>query len=224
MITLIIPYLNERENFNLIKNNLLFFKKNKHLVVDGNSKDKSFLIFKKNKINFITTKPNRGLQQFKGAKKSNTKWLFFLHADVLLSKNNIHDMENFMDSNDLDKVGYFKISYNKKSVMAYLISSWANLRTLIFKLPFGDQGLIISREYYFKLGGHTNQKIMEDLELILKVPKKNRIFLKSKIITSYRAYEKKGGLIQGAIHLLCQLMFFLKFNKKYIYYIYGCHE
>ena len=44
-------------------------------------------------------------------------------------------MENFVDSNDLDKVGYFKISYNKKSVMAYLISSWANLRTLIFKLP-----------------------------------------------------------------------------------------
>ena len=105
--------------------------------------------------------------------------------------------------------------------MANLISCWANLRSKIFRLPFGDQGLIISRNYYFKLGGHSNEKIMEDLDLILKVPKKNRILFNSKVSTSFRRFEKNGILLQGFIHLLCQSMFLLNFKKKLIYKVYN---
>ena len=89
MITLIIPCLNEKSNINLIIKNIKLFSKKKHLIVDGGSNDNSKELYKKNKINFITTFPSRGLQQKKGAEKSNTEWLFFLHADTELNIKNI---------------------------------------------------------------------------------------------------------------------------------------
>ena len=65
---------------------------------------------------------------------------------------------------------------------------------------------------------------MEDLEFILKVPKKNRILLNSKISTSFRKFEKNGILLQGFIHLLCQSMFLMNFKKKLIYKVYNFYD
>ena len=101
----------------------------------------------------------------------------------------------------------------KKIFGQILISCWANLRSKIFRLPFGDQGLIISRYYYFKLGGHSNEKIMEDLELILRVPKKIEFCLIQKFQLLLEEFEKNGILLQGFIHLLCQSMFLLNLKK-----------
>ena len=150
MITVIIPCLNERDNINLIKKNIGLFNNCKHIIVDGSSRDTSRVAFIKEKLNFIVTEPSRGLQLRKGAEKSNTKWLLFLHADTKLNKKNISDIHSFMLDKNSFKVGFFKIRYRNKLILANLISNWANFRTKIFKLPFGDQGLLISRYYYFK--------------------------------------------------------------------------
>ena len=96
-----------------------------------------------------------------------------------------------MSGRNTFKAGFFKLEYRKKKFWANLISFWANLRSKIFRLPFGDQGLIISRYYYFKLGAHSKEKIMEDLEFILRVPRKNRILFNSKVSTSFRRFLKK---------------------------------
>ena len=224
MITVIIPCLNERDNINLIKQNIELLNNCKHIIVDGGSRDSSRVAFFKQKLNFILTEPSRGLQLRKGAEASNTKWLLFLHADTKLNKKNISDIYSFMLDKNTFKVGFFKVRYRNNLILANLISNWANFRTKIFKLPFGDQGLLISRYYYFKLGGHPKEKIMEDLEFILKVPKKNRLLLNSKISTSFRKFQKNGILLQGIIHLLCQIMFLLNFKKKIIYKIYKKNE
>ena len=224
MITIIIPCLNEKKNIKLIKKNLSLFNRSNHIIVDGKSRDNSRTVYYKEKLNFIITAPSRGLQLKKGAEESNTKWLLFLHADTKLNKKNILEIYNFMSGRNTFKVGFFKLSYRKKNFFANLISCWANLRTKIFRLPFGDQGLIISRYYYFKLGAHSKEKIMEDLEFILRVPKKNRILFNSKISTSFRKFEKNGILLQGFIHLLCQSMFLMNFKKKLIYKVYNFYD
>ncbi len=224
MITVIIPCLNERANINLIKQNIGMFNNCKHIIVDGSSRDVSRAAFKKEKLNFIVTEPSRGLQLRKGAEASNTKWLLFLHADTKLNKKNISDIYSFMLIKNTFKVGFFKIKFRNKLFLANLISNWANFRTKIFKLPFGDQGLLISRYYYFKLGGHPKEKIMEDLEFILKVPKKNRLLLNSKISTSFRKYQKNGIFLQGITHLFCQIIFLLNFKKELIHKIYKKNE
>jgi hypothetical protein len=65
---------------------------------------------------------------------------------------------------------------------------------------------------------------MEDLEFILRVPKKNRILFDSKISTSFRKFEKNGIILQGFIHLLCQSMFLLNLKNKLIYKVYNFYD
>ena len=221
MITVIIPCLNEKSNIGTIKKNIFFFKNKKHLVVDGKSNDSSEILYKINNINFITTSASRGLQQKKGAENSNTEWLFFLHADTELSNENITELNKFIENpKNKKKVGYFHFFFREKKIGVKVISEWVNFRTKFFKLPFGDQGLLISRDFYFKLGGHSNLIVMEDLEFILKVPRKDRVFLKTGVQTSFRRFEKNGFILQGIIHIICQIMFLLNFNKQLITKIY----
>ena len=118
------------------------------------------------------------------------------------------------------KVGFFK---TEKKIFGKFNFFLGKFGTKIFRLPFGDQGLI-SRYYYFKLGAHTKENIMEDLEFILRVPKKNRILFNSKISTSFRKFEKNGILLQGFIHLLCQSMFLLNLKNKLIYKVYNFYD
>ena len=78
MITLIIPCYNEENNITNIKKNILLFKNNDHLIVDGGSCDASVKLYKKFKFNFIKTTKSRGFQQKKGAEYATSKWLFFV--------------------------------------------------------------------------------------------------------------------------------------------------
>ena len=65
---------------------------------------------------------------------------------------------------------------------------------------------------------------MEDLEFIIKVPKKNRILLNSYISTSFKRYKRNGLILQGIVHLFCQIMFFLNVSNKLIYKVYKKYE
>ena len=126
-----------------------------------------------------------------------------------------------MIAENIYKAGFFKLKYKNKKFLAKIISNWANFRSGIFKLPFGDQGLLISRYYYFKLGAHPETPIMEDLEFILKVPKNKRLLLKSEVSSSFRRFEKNGILLQGLTNILCQIMFMLNIKKNTINKIYN---
>ena len=46
------------------------------------------------------------------------------------------------------KAAVFKLKINNRHIFARIIENLANIRTKIFSLPYGDQGLLISKEYY----------------------------------------------------------------------------
>ena len=140
MITIIIPCLNEKKNIKLIKKNLSLFNRSNHIIVDGKSRDNSRIIYYKEKLNFIITAPSRGLQLKKELRKVIPNGFYFYMQILKLNKKNILDIYNFMSDRNAFKAGFFKLSYRKKNFLANLISCWANLRTKIFRLPFGDQG------------------------------------------------------------------------------------
>tara|TARA_A100001015_G_scaffold312145_1_gene416730 strand:- start:847 stop:1515 length:669 start_codon:yes stop_codon:yes gene_type:complete len=220
MLSLVIPTLNEEKNIDNIKNIAKYFHKFQIIIVDGGSSDSTIKKLKKCKFDIFFSSPNRGKQMRIGAEKSKGKWLLFLHADCILNMNNVIDIENFLKNKDKNYVGYFKLKFNSKSIYAVLISFWANLRTKIFRLPFGDQGLIIGKKEYFSLGSHKEIKLMEDLDFITRVRFKRKVLLNSYIITSFEKYKKNGIFRQGGKHLLCQILFFLGIDNETIFKIY----
>ncbi len=45
------------------------------------------------------------------------------------------------------------------------LAAWANLRTDLLCLPYGDQGLLLRRIDYDEAGGYPDQPLMEDVAL-----------------------------------------------------------
>lgn len=207
-ISLIIPTLNEEYNISKILRNINVLKSNEVTIVDGGSKDNTKKLLKKYRV--FDCIPSRGKQLALGAKKSNEKWLLFLHADTILNNQNVLEIDNFISKNPYYKVAYFKLNFDNREVAAYLISLWANLRTLIFKLPFGDQALLISKKYYKEIGGFSLIPIMEDLEFIIRIPKKNKFLLSSSIITSFSKYKNNGVFMHSLQNITKQIKFFIR--------------
>jgi len=105
-------------------------------------------------------------------------------------KSEIKDVENF--------VYFFKFKINNEKIIYRFLELFVNLRSFIFKDPYGDQGLIINRKTYFKNKGYKKIPLMEDLDFIKRL--KNNVQLKMlniPIYTSSRKWEKTNIIFQA---------------------------
>ena len=209
-ISLIIPTLNEKENFSKVKNNIELLNSKEVFIIDGNSSDKTISTFSSLRKKIIISSPSRGVQLHLGAQNAQENWFLFMHADTLLNNKNIKDINQFIKKKNYKKVGYFKIRFDSNSISALIISYWAYIRTALLKLPFGDQCILIHRNYYQEIGGFAPIPIMEDLDFILKVPKKNKVFFNSTVQTSFRNYQENGVFKQCCKNIMNQIKFLIK--------------
>ena len=161
-------------------------------------------------LEIIKTKASRGTQLKKGAKHSKQEWLFFIHADTKLHIENIKEIKCFINKGNIHKVGFFHLNFDNSSIFAYFISKWANFRSKVFNMPFGDQCLLINRLYYESIGGYEEIDNMEDMEIMLKIPNKNKFFFKSYVETSFNKYKNNGIITQSFKNIFNQIFFLLK--------------
>ena len=219
-VTLVIPTYNAQKTINTTLNNVS--KKFQNIIiVDGYSKDLTQNICKKYKTQFFTSKTNRGMHLKLGGEKAGTNWIFFLHADSILQNDAIDKIAEFIsiDKNNY-KAAAFKLKFNQKKIYASCLSKIVFFRSKYFKLPYGDQGLIISKTFYNKIGGFKPLPIMEDVEIVKNIGFKNIQILDSYIITDSIRYKNQGWLIRPLINLYCLSLYFLGFNINYINKIY----
>ena len=201
-LSIIIPTLNEAKNLPLLLSDLAEIKEiSEIIVIDSNSKDatKDIASIYGAKC-FNTMEQNRGFQLNKGAKSAKGNWLLFIHADSRLNQNWSKEISNIL-SLDNKFIYFFRFKVNNNGLIFRLLELFVNLRTLILKTPYGDQGLLINREIYFKYGGYKNIPIMEDIDFINRI-KVNECLceLNSSILTSSRKWQKKNLLYQSIIN------------------------
>ncbi len=201
-LSIIIPTLNEAKNLPLLLSDLAEIKEiSEIIVIDSNSKDatKDIASIYGAKC-FNTMEQNRGFQLNKGAKSAKGNWLLFIHADSRLNQNWSKEISNIL-SLDNKFIYFFRFKVNNNSLIFRFLELIVNLRTLILKTPYGDQGLLINREIYFKYGGYKNIPIMEDIDFINRI-KVNECLceLNSSILTSSRKWQKKNLLYQSIIN------------------------
>jgi glycosyltransferase involved in cell wall biosynthesis len=163
------------------------------IVVDGGSTDKTKEIVVGCGGKFISCKKSRGLQICTGVKLAQGDFIFILHSDSVLQADWSKKISKFLNR----EVGYYcKLSFDSKHPLAYLTSNWANARSRIFNLPYGDQGLLLARQLLIENGNYSSIPIMEDVDLALRL--KGRLFgMPIAITTSSEKYQKVGWLRQG---------------------------
>ena len=156
------------------------------IIVDGGSRDEIETIADNIGARFASAPPSRGGQLAIGAKLATRPWLLFIHADTVLTEGWLEATRTHLATPD--KAGYFRLRFDDTGLPARVVAGWANLRSRLFGLPYGDQALLISATLYHKVGGYPNHPLMEDVALA-RALKGKLTPLKADAITSATKYQ-----------------------------------
>lgn len=164
------------------------------IVVDGGSSDHTCGIARARGCVVLATGKSRGGQQRQGAAHASGDVLVFLHADTRLPYRYGRYVENAL-SEPGTVFGAFRLYIHPPTTGRRLIAGWANLRSRLFTLPYGDQVIFVRREIYFKAGGFPDWPIMEDVGLVERLRPLGRFKLVGEPVeTSARRWEKERAV------------------------------
>ena len=164
------------------------------IVVDGGSTDETPSLAQRYADKFITCRKGRGFQQHCGAVCATGEVLAFVHADTRLPPG---FGELIWDAFDDPTVvlGAFRLRLWPTNPWLRLVAHVANLRSVLLKLPYGDQVLFMRRSIYFHVGGFQDLPIMEDVDLVRRVKKLGKLRIVSgHVVSSSRRWQQEGML------------------------------
>jgi rSAM/selenodomain-associated transferase 2 len=168
------------------------------IISDGGSVDATLELANAAGAKVVTGAPGRGGQLRRGAALAKAEWLLFLHADTQLPPNWPGALGTHIASSP--NAAVFRLSFRNADYRGRFTAWFANTRTRLFDLPYGDQGLLISRSLYDQIGGYPDQPLMEDVE-IAKALKGRIILLEAAVTTSADRYMRDGWIKRGIANL-----------------------
>lgn len=157
----------------------------------------------------LASPPGRAHQQNLGAQAAHGHWLWFLHADSQLQPDTLPALWRFLQCSD-DAIGYFDLCFSHDGPPAAALNAWgANRRSHWFKMPFGDQGLLLPARRFTALGGfEESARYGEDHLLVWAARRAGVPILPvgATLQTSARKYARHGWLRTTVKHLRLTLI------------------
>ncbi|MDD9922465.1 MAG: TIGR04283 family arsenosugar biosynthesis glycosyltransferase [Boseongicola sp.] len=175
------------------------------IVSDGGSTDGTQNIAKELGAIVIEGKPSRGGQIRQGVERSNAPWVLIVHADTELSPTWVEAVQRHRESNP-NQAGFFRLAFSSSGMAAAIVAGGANLRSNWLKLPYGDQGLFVSRSLLDDVGGVPDVPLMEDV-MLAKALKGRMRMLDATATTSAMKYERDGWVRRVVRNLTTLLRF-----------------
>jgi len=176
------------------------------IVVDGGSADATMAIASQEGARVIMAPRGRGVQLAAGAREAGGDWLLFLHADTRLGPGWRERVAAHV-LNVPDKAGYFELRLDDPAWQARLIERGVSVRARLFGLPYGDQGLLVSRRLYHQVGGFRPLALMEDVDLVRRIGRGRLSRLEVIASTSAERWRRDGWLQRSAGNLACLALY-----------------
>jgi glycosyltransferase involved in cell wall biosynthesis len=154
------------------------------IVADGGSTDDTLIITDAAGARVVHAGKSRVSQLAAGAKAARSDWILFLHPETALSPGWEVEAGAFMS-----QVGYarpyaaaFSFALEEFDPAARRAEALAALRSKLLKLPYGEQGLLITRTFYEKLGGFRDTA-MPDADLARRIGAKRLVILRARAVS-----------------------------------------
>jgi rSAM/selenodomain-associated transferase 2 len=191
------------------------------LVVDGGSADGTVRLARECGARVIRAPRGRGTQLRAGAQAASGPWLLFLHADTTLDRGWAVIAKAFIEApQSASRAAAFRLAFDDPTPQARRVARLANWRSETLKLPYGDQGLLISRAFYETVGGYNAIPLMEDVDLVRRIGRRRLAILPALARTSSARYRRDGWLARPMRNLVLLGLFFLGCPPKMLERLY----
>jgi GT2 family glycosyltransferase len=158
--------------------------------------------------NSLRSAPGRARQQNAGAEAASRDWLWFVHADTRLTPEALPALAAFL-ARDTPALGWFRLRFAEEGPHALrLRMRWnaigANWRSHALGLPFGDQGLVLPRAAFSRLGGFDTALAYGEDHALVWAARRAGLPLRAidaALVTSPRKYAERGWAATTLRHL-----------------------
>jgi rSAM/selenodomain-associated transferase 2 len=135
----------------------------------------------------------RGVQMNAGAAVAAGAVLLFLHADTRLPENWPAALDRVLDTGGV-RAGAFSLAIDSPRPALAVVAWFANLRSRLERIPYGDQAPFLNAMLFRELGGFAPIPIMEDVALFRRLKRRGEpvAILKERVLTSPRRWDKDG--------------------------------
>ncbi|MGE0613130.1 MAG: TIGR04283 family arsenosugar biosynthesis glycosyltransferase [Hyphomicrobiales bacterium] len=195
------------------------------IIVDGGSDDATAEIADLAGADFISARQGRGGQLARGSSHARAEWLLFLHADTVLSPGWWDEVAAYISkvqSGDVPMAAAsFRFALNDFGLKPRLLEWMVALRCAVLRLPYGDQGLLINKQHYRRVGGYRDMPLMEDVDIVRRIGWRGMTFLRSIAVTSAVRYREEGYIRRVMRNFACLSLYYLRVPPKTLVRLYG---
>ena len=164
-VSVVIPALNEAEQITRAVETALAAGAAEVIVADGGSSDNTAELAAAAGATVVTSAAGRAVQQNAGAAGAKGDVLIFQHADNWCGPATVEQIRAALADCSIQG-GAFRQRIEADGWLFRLLETGNALRVRIRRLPFGDQGIFMRREFFTKLGGFPEEPLMEDVLLM----------------------------------------------------------
>jgi rSAM/selenodomain-associated transferase 2 len=192
------------------------------LVVDGGSTDGTAAAVRGRGATMFDAPRGRGAQLAAGAARARGDWLLFLHADAVLDPGWSRAVADFVGRADAGAdAATFRFALDTAARPARLLERLVAWRTAILGLPYGDQGLLIGRRLFDRIGGYRPLPLMEDVDLVRRVGRRHVTVLPVRAVTSAARYQREGWVLRPLRNLACLALWHAGVPARSLVRLYG---
>ncbi len=119
------------------------------------------------------------------------------------------------------RAGYFDFALDDTASAARRLERIVAWRCRVLALPYGDQGLLISRALYDAVGGFARLPLMEDVDLVRRLSRRRLARIGVCCVASARRYRRDGYWRRPLRNLFCLSLYFAGMPLERIARLYG---